>query len=91
MLYWLQHAATSRDLAIVFLSGHGFRDAKQNFWFLTREADTAQLRTTAISNDDLLDLITSVPGQEDSVHRRLSRGRRDAVGIKARGRNATPT
>ena len=63
-LYWLQHAATSRDISIVFLSGHGIRDAKQNFWFLTREADLARLRTTAISNDDLLDLIASIPGKK---------------------------
>jgi uncharacterized caspase-like protein/membrane-associated protease RseP (regulator of RpoE activity) len=63
-LYWLKHSATSRDISIVFLSGHGIRDAKQNFWFLTREADTERLRTTAISNDDLLDLISSIPGKK---------------------------
>jgi len=34
------------------------------FWFLTREADTDRLRTTAISNDDLLDLIESIPGRK---------------------------
>ena len=62
-LYWLQHAATNRDLAVIFLSGHGFLDPKQKFWFLTREADTQRLRTTAISNDDLLDLIASIPAR----------------------------
>jgi WD40 repeat protein len=63
-LDWLRREATARDLAIVFLAGHGFLDGKQKFWFLTREADTEQLRTTAISNDDLLDAITSVPGKK---------------------------
>ena len=64
-LYWLQRAATSRDLSVIFLSGHGVRDAKQNFWFLTREADIERsCRTTAISNDDLLDLIASIPGKK---------------------------
>ena len=63
-LDWLRHAATGRDLAIVFLAGHGFLDGKQKFWFLTREADTEQLRTTAISSEDLLDAITSVPGKK---------------------------
>jgi hypothetical protein len=61
---WLREKATSRDLAVIFLSGHGFRDAKGNFWFLTSEADIGRLRTTAISNDDLLDLITSLPGKK---------------------------
>jgi WD40 repeat protein len=63
-LDWLRRAATGRDLAIVFLAGHGFLDGKQKFWFLTREADTEQLRTTAISSEDLLDAITSVPGKK---------------------------
>jgi WD40 repeat protein len=63
-LDWLRHVATGRDLAIVFLAGHGFLDGKQKFWFLTREADTEQLRTTAISSEDLLDAITSVPGKK---------------------------
>ena len=63
-LDWLHRSATSHDLSIVFLSGHGFLDPKQKFWFLTREADTARLRTTAISNDDLLNSITSVPGKK---------------------------
>jgi hypothetical protein len=63
-LYWLQHVVTNRDLAVIFLGGHGYLDAKQNFWFLTREADLTRLRTTAISNDDLLDLIGSIPGKK---------------------------
>ena len=62
-LYWLKHAATSRDISIVFLSGHGIRDAKQKFWFLTRDADTERLRATAISNDDLLDLVARSRGK----------------------------
>jgi uncharacterized caspase-like protein len=66
-LYWLQHAATSRDIAIVFLSGHGYRDSKQKFWFLTREADTERLQATAISNEDLLDLILSVPAGKKAL------------------------
>ncbi len=88
-LYWLQHVATSRDLSIVFLSGHGMRDAKQNFWFLTRQADLARLRTTAISNDDLLDLITSVPGKKvpfiDACHAGAA-----MPGVKATPSDANP-
>ena len=63
-LYWLQHAATECDLAVIFLAGHGFLDPKGNWWFLTREADIAKLRTTAISTDDLRDLIASIPGKK---------------------------
>ncbi len=63
-LYWLQRAATSRDISMIFLSGHGIRDGKQNFWFLTRDADITRLRATAISNDDLLDLVAGIPGKK---------------------------
>jgi WD40 repeat protein len=82
-LYWLQHAATSRDLAVVFLSGHGFRDSKQKFWFLTREADVAQLRDTAISNDDLLDLIPPISGKKVLFVDACYSGGAMAAGLKA--------
>ena len=82
-LYWLQHAATNRDLAVVFLSGHGFLDAKQKFWFLTREADIARLRTTAISNDDLLDLMASIPGKKVLFVDACHSGAAMTVGYKA--------
>ncbi len=82
-LYWLQHEATSRDLAVVFLSGHGFLDPKQKFWFLTREADLSKLRTTAISNDDLLDLVASIPGKKVLLVDACHSGAAMTVGIRA--------
>ena len=63
-LEWLKHAAKSRDLAIVFWSGHGFLDNKQKFWFLTREADIQQLRATAVSKDDILGYVAELPGKK---------------------------
>jgi hypothetical protein len=82
-LYWLQRAATSRDLSVIFLSGHGVRDSKQNFWFLTREANLAQLHNTAICNDDLLDLVTSVPGKKILFIDACHAGAALPVGIKS--------
>ncbi len=82
-LYWLQREATNRDLAVVFLSGHGFLDPKQKFWFLTREADVSKLRTTAISNDDLLDLVASIPGKKVLFVDACHSGAAMTVGLKA--------
>jgi WD40 repeat protein len=82
-LDWLRHVATSRDIAIVFLSGHGWLDGKNNFWFLTREADLSKLRTTAISNDDLLDSMTSVPGKKILFIDACHSGAAMAAGTKA--------
>jgi uncharacterized caspase-like protein len=87
-LYWLQHEATNRDLAVVFLSGHGFLDPKQKFWFLTREADISKLRTTAISNDDLLDLVASIPGKKVLLVDACHSGAAMTVGYRAT--DATP-
>ena len=60
-LYWLQREAKSRDIAVIFLSGHGIKDTRQNFWFLTRDADLSRLRATAVSNDDLADILAAIP------------------------------
>jgi Caspase domain/PDZ domain len=88
-LYWLQRAATSRDISMIFLSGHGIRDGKQNFWFMTRDADITRLRATAISNDDLLDLIAGIPGKKvlfiDACHAGAA-----MPGIKATASDVAP-
>jgi len=66
-LYWLKKVMTDNDLAVIFLSGHGYRDysdPKQGFWFLTREAQTDQLPTTAISGVDLLGQISTLSGKK---------------------------
>jgi hypothetical protein len=47
--------------AVVFLSGHGIKDTRQSFWFLTSDADLSRLRATAISNDDLADILNGIP------------------------------
>ena len=66
-LYWLSDQITDRDLGIVFLSGHGYRDPsdpKQQFWFLTQEADLHHLPTTAISGGDLFSELFKLPGKK---------------------------
>ena len=63
-LDWLKHSTTEHDLSIVFLAGHGFQEAKDRFWFLTREGDTDRLRATAIFKEDLLDYISALPGKK---------------------------
>jgi uncharacterized caspase-like protein len=63
-LYWLQGAATGNDLSVVYLSGHGFRDGKQNFWFLARDSDYKRLQKSAISDVALLDLLSSIQGKK---------------------------
>jgi uncharacterized caspase-like protein len=63
-LLWLQKEMTSRDLAIVFLAGHGVTDAKNEFWFLPYEADTTRLFSTAVPRRDIVDVLRDLPGKK---------------------------
>jgi Caspase domain len=89
-LYWLQHAAKKDDIAVVFLSGHGFLDPEQKFWFLTREANVAELRKTAVSNDDLLDLIRHTGGKKVLFLDACHAGAFSAPGAKAEPSETAP-
>ena len=82
-LEWLKGAAKSRDLAIVFWSGHGFLDNRQKFWFLTREADIQQLRATAVSKDDILGYVAELPGKKVLFIDACHAGAAMAAGSKA--------
>jgi WD40 repeat protein len=92
-LYWLSEMATDRDLSIVFLSGHGYRDfngPKPKFWFLTRDADLKHLPTTAISGDELLTQIFSLAGKKILFIDACYAGADVATGAKASSSNTLP-
>jgi WD40 repeat protein len=89
-LYWLQHAAKKDDIAVVFLSGHGFLDPEQKFWFLTREANIAELRKTAVSTDDLFDLIRHTDGKKVLFLDACHAGAFSAPGAKVEPSETTP-
>ena len=92
-LYWLSETATDRDLSIVFLSGHGYRDfngPKPKFWFLTREADLKHLPTTAISGDELLTQMFSLAGKKILFIDACYAGADVATGAKGAPPNTLP-
>jgi hypothetical protein len=63
-LKWLKDNAKTGDLTIVYLDGHGWLDPDQKFWFLTQEADTADLSGTAVPGADILTHLHDVPGKK---------------------------
>jgi hypothetical protein len=71
-LIWLQKETTNRDLAIVFLAGHGMTDSKNEFWFLPYEADPSRLFSTAVSRTEMMGVLRDLPGKKilflDSCH-----------------------
>ena len=62
-LAWLKQKSTDRDLAIVFVAGHGTTDAKNRFWFLTADADPNVL-STAVPGSDITDALFDLPGKK---------------------------
>lgn len=63
-LAWLRKATTSRDLAILFLAGHGMTDSKNQFWFLPYEADPSRITSTGVSQRDIVDVLHDLPGKK---------------------------
>ena len=63
-LSWLRKQTTARDLAVVFAAGHGMTDPKGRFWFLTEDADPDELSSTAVSKDDIADVLYDLPGKK---------------------------
>jgi WD40 repeat protein len=61
-LSWIEQEVTQRDVAIIFMAGHGVNDAKNNYYFLAHDS-SKELRLTAIKWDEIRDTITSLPSK----------------------------
>jgi hypothetical protein len=62
-LDWIEKETTQRDVAIIFIAGHGVNDTKNNYYFLAHDSTTSRLRRTAIKWDEIRDTITSLPSK----------------------------
>jgi WD40 repeat protein len=60
---WLYQQVTSRDMAMVFLAGHGTTDDRNVFWYLPADAKPTSIRATAVSQDDLRSTLQSLPSK----------------------------
>jgi WD40 repeat protein len=62
-LDWLARETTSRDVAMVFLSGHGTADSRGNYYFLPFDADTSRLVRTCIDKNDFIKYLSDLSGK----------------------------
>jgi WD40 repeat protein len=62
-LEWLQRQATARDVAVLFLAGHGINDATGVFYFLPVDADLEKLKRTGISQADVTSTVAGIAGK----------------------------
>ncbi|MEW6162696.1 MAG: caspase family protein [Nitrospirota bacterium] len=62
-LEWLQKEATSKDVAIVFLAGHGVNDPSGIYYFLPVNVSTEKLKRTGVPFSDIKNTVASLAGK----------------------------
>ncbi len=62
-LDWLQKETTSKDVAMVFLAGHGVNDSSGVYYFLPVNADTDRLKRTGVAFSDIKNTVASLAGK----------------------------
>jgi len=71
-LDWVKKSTTSKDVAIVFLSGHGENDSEGRFYFCAQDYDHTRRLRTGVSFEDIQKTLASIPGKVlffiDSCH-----------------------
>jgi WD40 repeat protein len=91
-LEWIQKQTTSKDIAVIFFSGHGINDSNGNYYYLPVEADVDRLKATGVPFSDIKNTVSSIAGKVlffiDTCHsgnlmagRRAAGAERDIVGV----------
>jgi WD40 repeat protein len=62
-LEWIQLQVTQKDVAVLFLAGHGINDPNGMFYFLPVDADLERLKRTGISQSDITTTVTMIAGK----------------------------
>ncbi len=62
-LEWLERQTTSKDVAIVFLAGHGVNDQSGLYYFLPVNANTEKLKRTGVAFSDIKNTVASLAGK----------------------------
>ncbi len=62
-LDWLQRETTSRDMAMIFIAGHGVNDNVGTFYYLPYEADINSLRRTGLMFTEIKYTTSTIAGK----------------------------
>lgn len=62
-LDWLEKETTSKDIAMVFIAGHGVNDDNGNYYFLPVDANKEKLKRTGIVYSDVKNTLASLAGK----------------------------
>lgn len=93
-LAWLDKQTTARDVAIIFLAGHGANDPSGRYLFVPADFDRDHYETTGVPFSDIKHTVESLPGKTllfvDSCHSGNVLGSRQARGVSALPRAVCP-
>ena len=62
-LEWLERQVTAKDVAVLFLAGHGINDSGGRYCFLPADADPGRIKRTMVAESELRDTLASLPGK----------------------------
>lgn len=62
-LDWLRKQVTANDLAVLFMAGHGVNDSANRYYFVPVNADPTRLRSTAVANSDISEVLQALPSK----------------------------
>ena len=85
-LDWLMAQATQRDVAVLFLAGHGVNDSRGSYYFLGHDADLEGLRRSGVEWLHFRDVLTGTPSKvlllADTCHSGNITGSRRTRGVR---------
>lgn len=58
---WLVESVTQHDMAMIFVSAHGVRDARNNYYLGCHEIEPANLRATGVPYNDIMKAVQDLP------------------------------
>lgn len=62
-LDWIEHETTSRDVAMVYLAGHGVNDTQGLYRFLPADYEQGRLKRTTVTGAELKEFLEGVAGK----------------------------
>ncbi|MBF0466241.1 MAG: caspase family protein [Nitrospirae bacterium] len=62
-LDWIQKQVTSKDIAMVLLSGHGVNDSNGVYYYLPADVDTERLKSTAVPFSEIKSTVSALAGK----------------------------
>jgi uncharacterized caspase-like protein len=62
-LEWLERQTTSKDVAVLFLAGHGINDPNGLYYFLPVAADPSSLKSTGVAATEVKNTVRALAGK----------------------------